>query len=105
VDARSAENQTALGALHKKLIDCENARVQSSNKAERAEADAFRLEKEAEAERVLQEQVERAADLSTRLAGSMLAFALTDVTFDRKSRLCLRRTKSWNASWWDISES
>jgi kinetochore protein Nuf2 len=55
--SRSGENQTAIEALHKKLIEGDKDRMQLAAKAERVEADAVKLDREADAEKILQEQV------------------------------------------------
>jgi DNA repair exonuclease SbcCD ATPase subunit len=54
---RSTENKELITDLHKKLIDAENIRIQMINNAERVDADALKIEREAEAEKIHQEQV------------------------------------------------
>jgi len=56
-ESRLGENQTSIEALHKKLIEGDKDRMHLATKAERVEADAVKLERETEAEKLLQEQV------------------------------------------------
>lgn len=55
--SRSGENQATIEALHKKLIEGEKDRMELAVKAERVEVDAVKLDREADAEKILQEQV------------------------------------------------
>jgi kinetochore protein Nuf2 len=53
---RGADSQKAIEELHKQLIDAENFRMQIRARAERVEGESQRLEREMEAEGLLQEQ-------------------------------------------------
>jgi predicted nucleic acid-binding Zn-ribbon protein len=53
---RGSETQRQVEELHKRLIDAENNRVQVRAKAEKAEGESTRLEREIEAESLAQEQ-------------------------------------------------
>jgi kinetochore protein Nuf2 len=62
--SRGEETQQAVDELHKQLVDAETARTQVKARVERAEGEALRIEREAEADEVAQEQ-ERADMVST----------------------------------------
>lgn len=61
--SRSHENQSSIQQLHQRLIEGDNHRLSLTSKAERAESDVFKFEKEAEAEKHFQEEEKQVLSL------------------------------------------